>query len=117
MHHSIYDKSRHRQYVLSIKACQRSYHRERESNDRNGHQGKVFMIHDSDIILVTKPSGVDRSLDDGVAVWVTASSRFLALLRWSQCFSIKDSDDEDEQDRQNSCHLAILEHVSCYSLH
>ncbi len=56
------------------------------------------MIHDSDIILVTKPSSVNRSLDDGVAVWVTTSSGSL-LIRRSQRSSINDSDGEDEQDR------------------
>ena|ERR1700761_3131047 len=42
------------------------------------------MPHDSHIILVTKPSTVDRSLDDGVTVWITTSSRFLVLMRRSQ---------------------------------
>ena len=38
------------------------------------------MIHDSNIILVTKPSDVDNSLDDGVAVWITTTiSRLLVL--------------------------------------
>ena len=39
------------------------------------------MIHDADIINVTKPGSVDHSLDDGVMVWITASSRFLVSMR------------------------------------
>jgi hypothetical protein len=35
------------------------------------------MIRDSDIILVTKPSSLNGSLDDGVVVWIMASSRLL----------------------------------------
>ena len=37
------------------------------------------MIHHTNIILVTKPSSVNCSLDDGVVVWVTASPRFLII--------------------------------------
>ena len=57
------------------------------------------MIHDSDIILVTKPSSINRSLDDRVAVWITASSRFLVLVKRSR-LKYKDSNhDGDKQDR------------------
>ena len=38
------------------------------------------MIYHSNIILVTKPSVVNYSLNDGVAVWVTTSSMFLQWL-------------------------------------
>ena len=66
--------------MLSNKAqCDRSYHHERESNNRNGHRGKVFVVYHTNIILVTEPSSVNCSLDDGVVVWVTASPRFLMV--------------------------------------
>ena len=66
--------------MLSNKAqCDRSYHHERESNNWNGHRGKVFVVYHTNIILVTEPSSVNCSLDDGVVVWVTASPRFLVV--------------------------------------
>jgi hypothetical protein len=37
------------------------------------------VIYNSNIVLVTKPSSINCSLDDGVAVWVTARPRFLTI--------------------------------------
>jgi hypothetical protein len=71
----------------------------------------VFMIHDSNIILVTKPSSFYCSLDDRVAVWITASSSFLGIDEMKSVHLKCDLDDDNEQDRYNSCCSATLAHV------
>ena len=56
------------------------------------------MIHDPDIILITKPSIVDNSLNDGVAVWIMTSSRFL-IMKSGSLIENSDHDDKPEQDK------------------
>ena len=76
------------------------------------------MIHDSHIILVAKPSDIDRLLDDRMAVWITTFSAIFNVLlaETDQCLASSTADyyECDEQDIQNSYLSATFERVWCY---